>query len=229
MRTFLIAVLVAIAALPASAATRNFGVNGFDQVRIEGPYAVDLTTGVAPFAKATGSQAGLDRVAIRVEGRTLQIRAAESWGGYPGQDGGPVTIQVGTHDLAGAFVLGAGTLHIDKVKGLQFNVSVQGSGGTTIDKADVDQLGIVLGGTASVRIAGRAGKLTTAVRGMSMLDASGLAAKDAGVAAEGTATIKANVTNSVKLEAAGPSTISFEGRPSCISRLKGSASVSGCR
>jgi hypothetical protein len=35
MRTFLIAVLgAAVVAAPAAAATRNFGINGFDKVRV---------------------------------------------------------------------------------------------------------------------------------------------------------------------------------------------------
>jgi hypothetical protein len=56
MRTFLLsAAAMALAfAAPAGAATRNFGITGFEKVRIEGPFKVRLTTRVAPFASATG-------------------------------------------------------------------------------------------------------------------------------------------------------------------------------
>ena len=56
MRTFLFAVAaVATLASPAAAATRNFGITSFEKVRVEGPFKVTLTTGVAPFARASGS------------------------------------------------------------------------------------------------------------------------------------------------------------------------------
>ena len=48
------AALIAATAIasPASAATRNFGITGFEKIRVDGPYKVILTTGVAPFAIA---------------------------------------------------------------------------------------------------------------------------------------------------------------------------------
>src|SRR5436309_539865 len=72
MRTFLIAAFTAsLLAGPAAGATRNFGIEGFTKVRIDGPYKVLLATGTAPFARAEGSSAALDRISIEVEGSTL--------------------------------------------------------------------------------------------------------------------------------------------------------------
>ena len=42
------------------------------------------------------------------------------------------------------------------------------------------------------------------VRGISTLDAAGLVVKDATIGAEGAATVKANVSNSVKVDGSGP-------------------------
>jgi hypothetical protein len=78
-------------------------------------------------------------------------------------------------------------------------------------------------------LAGRSAKVTAVVRGMSSLDASALLAKDAKVSAEGAATIKANVSGTATVDGKGPVAISFAGRPSCILRLAGSTSVTGCR
>src|SRR4051794_26082461 len=113
MRTFLIAAFLVTAAGPLDAATRNFGVTSFTRVRVEGPFKVSLTTGVAPFARASGSSAALDRLDVEVTGDTLVVRSSASgWGGYPGSDMGPVEISVGTHDLGNAWLNGAGTLAI---------------------------------------------------------------------------------------------------------------------
>lgn len=231
MRTFLTAAL-AIAGLPApaDAATRNFGITSFEKVRVEGPYKVTLSTGVAPFASATGSQTGLDAVAIEMSGSTLVIHGnTSSWGGYPGQASGPVEINLGTHDLTSAWISGSGALAIDKAKGLSFDLSVQGSAAATIGRADVDQLNIAVVGTGSAALAGEARKVTAVVRGISSLDAANLAAKDVTLGVEGTATVTANVSDSVKLDGNGPITVRLTGGPACTLRVSGSASVTGCK
>jgi len=230
MRIFLLAVSFLAIAAPAGAATRNFGITSFTKVRVDGPFSVTLKTGVAPFARASGSAAALDRVSIDVEGDTLVVHSnVSSWGGYPGQDSGPVQVEVGTHDLSAAWLNGAGTLSIDRVKGLKFGLSVQGSGAGEIGNADVDQLDINVMGTAAARLAGRAGKVTAVIRGISTLDASSLASKDASLGAQGAATISANVSDSVTVDANGPATVRLTGGAACTLRVSGSANVSGCR
>jgi hypothetical protein len=231
MRTFLFAISASLAlAAPAAAATRNFGITSFTKIRVEGPFKVSLATGVAPFARASGSGTALDPVDIAVQGETLVVRSStSSWGGYPGANPGPVEISIGTHDLSNAWLNGAGTLAIDHVRGLSFALSVQGSGSAEIASVDADQMNVSVVGTASAKVAGRARKLTALVRGVGELDASGLAASDAAIGAEGAATIDANVSGDATVDASGPATIRLTGRPSCTLKVAGSTSVSGCR
>src|SRR5215211_6563746 len=122
MRTLLpaLAVWACSVAAPAEAATRSFGVSGFDRIRVDGPFKVRLATGVAPFATASGgSAAALDSVTIDVQGRTLVVHGNQSsWGGYPGDSKGPVEIRIGTHELGAAWLNGSGSLAIDKARGL---------------------------------------------------------------------------------------------------------------
>jgi hypothetical protein len=230
MRTLLFAATLCMIAAPLSAATRNFGITSFEKVRIDGPYKVTLATGVAPFAKASGSQAALDGLSIDVRGDTLVVHNnLDSWGGYPGKDVGPVEISLGTHDLSAAWLNGSGVLSIDRVKGLSFALSVQGSGAGSIDSANVDQLNVSVVGSASARLAGEADKVTAVIRGISSLDAAGLSTKDATLGADGAATIAADISDSVTIDANGPATVRITGGPACTLRVNGSASVSGCR
>jgi hypothetical protein len=231
MRTFLFAAaaLVALAA-PAGAATRNFGITSFTKVRVDGPYKVTVATGVAPFARASGSGPALDRLTVEVRGDTLVVQTNKSgWGGYPGESTGPVEVSIGTHELSNAWVNGAGALLIDRVTGLSFSLSVQGSGRAEIAAADADQLNVQLVGTASAKLAGNAKKLTALVRGISVLDATALAAHDGAIGAEGAGTIDANVSGEADIDASGPAVIRLTGRPSCTLRTSGSTDVSGCR
>jgi len=231
MRTFLFAISASLAlAAPAGAATRNFGISDFTKVRVDGPYRVTFTSGVAPFARASGSGPALDRLTVEVRGDTLVIQANKSgWGGYPGENPGPLEVSVGTHDISNAWVNGAGSLVIDRVRGLSFALSVQGSGRSEIAAADADQLNVSLVGTASAKLAGKAKKLTALVRGISALDGTDLAATDASIGTEGAATVDANVRGEANISSSGPATIRLTGRPTCTLRTGSSATVSGCR
>lgn len=218
-----------VSASASEAATRNFGINSFDRIRVEGPFHVRLQNGVAPFAKASGTPAAIDRVAIEVMGRTLVVRTNPSWGSYPGKDPGPVEISIGTHELTSAWLNGSGNLEVDKVEGLEFDLSVQGSGAVQIADADVDKLIVGIAGAASATVAGRADELSGSLRGISSLDASGLASKNAVITASGPSTIKASVADAAKITASGTATVTFTGNPACTATLSGSASVSGCK
>ncbi|HEU0284609.1 MAG TPA: DUF2807 domain-containing protein [Sphingomicrobium sp.] len=222
-----------LAAFPSSKATaaeRTLSVTTFDKVRIDGPYRVRVTTGVSPFARVSGSAAAIDGVSVDQQGRTLIVRSnPSSWGGnYPGQPRGPVEISVGTQDLAAAYVNGPGSLSIDKIKGLLFDLSVQGSGSAAIADAKVDQMKVAISGVGTVSIAGAAPKLTALVRGTSALDASRLAVKDVTIGAEGPAQVRLNASNSAKVDARGVSSIEIAGGAACTVKAQGSAVVAGC-
>ena len=218
-------------AAPAAAADRNFGVSGFDRIRLDGDYRVTLTTGVAPFAKASGDSRAIDNLSLRVEGRTLVVRSSQSggWGSYPGAQRGAVTISIGTHELSAAYVNGAGSLDINRVEGLKFDASAMGAGALNIGEVAVDQLNVALAGAASTRLAGTVGKLTLIVRGASTVDSDGLGAKDAVIGAEGPAVIRLTVTETAKVNASGVGMVSLSGEPACTVTVRGSASVTGCK
>ena len=229
-KTAALALALFAASAPASAAERSFSVTSFDRIRVEGPYRVKLTTGVAPFARATGSGLAIDRLSVAVQGRTLVVsNNASAWGGYPGQAIGPVELEVGTHDLSQAWLNGSGALAIDKVKGLSFDLALQGSGSVAIGNASVDQLKLAVSGVGTVTVAGTAPRLTAIVRGTSSLDAAALATKDAVVGAEGPSTVKVSASNSVKIDARGIASVEVAGNPACTVNAQGSATVIGCR
>jgi hypothetical protein len=229
MRPLFLAAAIILAATSADAATRNFGVTSFTKIRVSGPYKVSVATGVAPFARASGSPAAIDRVAIEVRGDTLVVQSNPSWGGYPGSDPGPVEVTLGMHELGSASLIGSGSVAIDRIRGLSFSLTIQGSGASAIGNASVDQLNVSLEGTANAKIAGKAGKLTALVRGISTLDGAGLATPSADFSVDGTATIDANVTDTAKVNGWGPATVRLTGRPACNLKVQGSTTVTGCR
>lgn len=225
--------LLVLASLPASAADtteRNYSVWGYDRIRVDGPYQVTLRTNVSPYARAKGTPLALDGVSINVEGRTLVIRTGKNgWGGYAGEGRGPVTIEVGTHDLSSALLNGSGALNVDRVKGLGFELTIHGAGTARIDEVDVDQMKVWVSGAGTTKLAGRAAKLTTSVRGTSTLDADALQIADAVIGTEGSTIIRAQVTNSARVEAMGLASVTLTGDPACTVKASGSANVVGCK
>lgn len=226
--------LLALASLPAAAAApstqRNFSITSFDRIRVDGPYKVTLKTGVAPFARANGTAASIDGLNMKVEGRTLVIRSGTGgWGGFPGEGRGPVTIEVGTHDLSAIYINGAGALDVDRVRGLGFEISIQGSGIARVNDVDVDQMKVGVSGAATTRLAGRAAKLTATVRGTSAFEGDGLRVTDAVIGAEGPSIVRMAVTNSAKVDANGLVSVTLTGDPACTVKARGSANVTGCK
>ena len=227
--------LLVLASLPtpsdaAAPTTRNYSVPSFDRIRIDGPYKVELRTNVSPYARATGSPLSLDGLSIGVEGRTLVVRSGSGgWGGYSGEDRGPVTIEVGTPDLKTAWINGSGALSVDRVRGLSFDLSIQGSGTVRLDGVDVDQLKAGISGAGSTQMSGRAAQLTATIRGTSSFDGDALQVKDAVIGAEGPSIVKANVANSAKIDALGVASVTLAGNPACTVKAQGSATVTGCK
>src|SRR5918993_830366 len=153
MRILIAAIaLSTLAAAPADAATRNFGVSGFDRIRVDGPFGVSI----------------------------------------------------GTHELTAAWLNGAGTLAIDKLRGFAFDLSVRGSGAASVAAVEVDQLKVAVSGTAAVGLTGSALKLTATVLGVSTFEARALTTKDATIEVNGAGTVRATVTETAKVTAQGP-------------------------
>lgn len=229
MRILALAILLALAA-PATAETRSFGVSGFDRIKVQGPFWVTVKTGVAPSAKAVGSGAALANIDVRVDGNLLTVSPnASTWSSYSGDKAGPVEIQIGTHELAAATMLGAGSMTIDRVKAFEFLLTVNGAGSASIANAKVDRLKLGVAGTGQVRAAGEAKDLDVVMKGSASLRVAELKAKDATLAVQGGASAELNVTNTATVTGAGSGLVAFTGNPSCILKVQGAGTVTGCR
>ncbi|WP_204314429.1 GIN domain-containing protein, partial [Klebsiella aerogenes] len=69
-------------------------VTGFDRLRIDGPFAVEVAPG-SPGVTIAGDRAALDRVAVRVEAGTLVINSGtQSWESAAGKIASDARIRV---------------------------------------------------------------------------------------------------------------------------------------
>lgn len=230
LRPIVLAAALSLVPSATLAAERSYSVTGFDRIRVEGPYAVTLSVGRAPSARASGSPQALDAVRIEVQGRTLVVRQNRTSGmGTSSGSLGPVTIALSTHDLTAGWLSGAGTLEIDRLKGLSPSLEVTGSGAIQVGDVSADKLTVGITGAGSAKLSGKAKTVTAIVRGASRLDAEALTAKDAIIAVQGPSSVSMAVTNAADLSASGTGQINLSGNPACKQRVTGSVQVSGCR
>lgn len=218
-----------VAAAPADAATRSFTVTSFDRIRVEGPFKVEVSTNVAPFARATGPAGALDSLSMTVQGQTLVIRrngAARTSGSASRE---PVAISVGTHKLSRAWLTGSGTLAVDRLRGQTFDLAVEGAGRASVSAISVDQLKVAVAGSGVASLGGQAGEVRATVQGTGTLDAAALTATNANIGVDGPSVLRLTVRDTAKLTANGPATIELDGRPACTLKAGPSAEVSGCR
>jgi hypothetical protein len=230
MNPRLLACLAIALASPAGAAERTYTVTDFTRVRVDGDYRIKMSTGVAPFARASGSPSALDAVSIEVQGQTLIVRKnASSWGGFPGEKPGPVEISVGTHGVETVWVNGSASLAIDKAKGQSLRLSLQGPGSLSVGNIAVDKLDAALTGSGSLALGGKAARAIVSVSGPGAIDGSKLTTTDADVDAEGDAVVKLIATNTADVRSLGTASVELGGKPACTVHAGGSATVTGCR
>jgi hypothetical protein len=225
IRTML-AVLALVAAAPAEAAERRFTVSGFEKVQVEGPFQVTVVTGKGSGAVATGSQQALDQISIVVEGRTLRIRPNRSaWGAPPKAGEGGLKVALSTHELTAATLAGSGTLAIDKARGMRLDVALSGSGRITIGQVEADRLNLQMLGAGALVLSGRAKSLRATVTGQGALDAAGLLADDAEIAADSTGNITLGVRRAAKVASSGAGDVTISGTPACTLSGSGAGRV----
>ena len=226
IRKLLAIIALAFSAVPAAAADRRYSVSDFDRIVVEGPYIVRLTTGAPTTARASGSQAALERVLIDGSGQTLRIRRNRAyWGGNSGAQEGPLTIELTTRQLRSVRLVGPARVEVDKVEGQRVDLIVEGSGQLRAAEIEADNLSIGMLGSGRMILAGTAESLDANLQGTGDLDASALRADNATVTASTVGSVTLGVNRAVTVNALGLGEVDIVGSPACTIRGPNAAQV----
>lgn len=213
MKTALLLLLVV--ASPTAAAERREGIDDFDRIRVEGPYEVHVATRGNPGARIVGSPAAADGVDLRVEGRTLFVRATAVDGNGGRARDAPV-IYLRTIDLRGASVVAGGRLEIaGPVRGERVDLQVTGSGTITAPALAAGQLVATLIGTGTLTLGGHAAHARLLANGAGLLEAAALQTDDVLVRLDGTGTIRASARYLANVVTSGVGAVTVYGKPKC--------------
>ena len=219
MTRILLAFALLASAVPAAAVERRYAVADFERVVVEGPYIVRLVAGPPSSARASGSQAALDRVTIDVSGRTLRIRRTRSsWGGNPGAQEGPVTVDLATRTVRSVRLIGPARLDADRVEGLRVDLIVEGSGRLRAANVEADNLSLGLAGSGRLELAGSAETLNADIQGTGDVEASALRVENAAITTTTTGIVSVRADRSANVNALGLGEVTILGRPACTVR-----------
>ncbi|MBS0504608.1 MAG: DUF2807 domain-containing protein [Proteobacteria bacterium] len=223
MRLILVAALLAS---PAAAAERSFSVTSFDRIRVEGPFVVTVATGKAVSARVSGDDAAIERVSLRVEGRTMLIRPnLSSWGGYPGKSAGAPRIMLTTPDLSTAILIGSGSLDIDKMKGMRITLTAEGSGRITVHQLDADNASLAIAGAGALEVSGKARQAAAVARGTAEIRAGDLIVSDLTLTTESAGAVRIQASRSAKVSAMGIGAVEVTGGAACEVKQTGGGPV----
>jgi hypothetical protein len=213
-------------ASPAVAAERSFSVTSFDRIRVEGPFAVTVATGKPVSAKVSGDDVAIERVSVRVEGRTMLIRPSlSSWGGYPGKASAAPKITLTTPDLNTAILIGSGGLDIDRMKGMRIVLTAEGSGRLTVRQLDADNASLAIAGAGVLDVSGKARQAAAVARGVSEISAPDLSVADLTLTTESAGAVRMQASRSAKVAAMGIGAVEVGGTAACEVKQTGGGPV----
>ncbi len=206
-----------LAPAPALAEERTVMVTGFDAVRVEGPFAVEVTTGGSAKATIRGDRRAIDSVDVRVAYRTLVVRVNPSaWGGWPGETADRPAIVLATPRVESAVLTGSGRIGIDRMEGQEVTLSLTGSGAIAVGEVEADELRATLIGTGTMAVAGDVARARFTSNGAGSVDAGDLRVDDLAVDAESSGDSMFFAHRTARVTATGLGVVRVAGNGACI-------------
>ena len=218
---------------PATAgpvATKSFALTGFTAVEVAGPDDVTIRRGDAFSITATGPQAQIDELEIKLDGTTLSIgrkRAGFSFSGSDDND--DVDIAITLPKLDGVRLTGSGSVDADAVEGTAVKAVLTGSGDLKVAKFSGASAELTLSGSGDIEIASGAIKTgDVSVTGSGDIDADGLIAETLDISITGSGNVEAQASRGATVNILGSGDVELTGGGTCTTKTIGSGTAT-CR
>lgn len=233
MRRALLAIafaLLALGAQAASAAERRFTLSAFDKVRIEGDVAVEITSGAAPFAVASGDVRALEAMTLKVQGGTLYIRRARTNAPTERrkQDATPDAlplVRLSARAVQSLTLLGHGSARLDGLAGSKPSATLDGNGSIEIGAVQAESLTMNVNGSGSLKIGGRATSARAVMLGDGLIEGTALSLSKLDLIGEGPVRAQLTVDGPARIAMKGGAAIAIGGKPVCTIRETGSNDI----
>lgn len=179
MHRLALAPLLLLLSAAAPGDERVVMVTGFDRLRIDGPFAVEVAPG-SPGVTISGDRAAIDAVNVRVDASTLILNSGtQSWESAAGKVASGARIRVTVPALRVVQTNGGTQLKLAEMRGDKLDVAQNGTGRIDITRVDAQDISLTLAGSGTIAIAGTAMRARVRLYGSSSLDAAALTTADA--------------------------------------------------
>lgn len=225
MRWLVLALLLLTAA--SAPDQKTYLVSGFERVRIDGPYDVEIVRGPNA-ARAEGDAKALDRLDVHVDGATLVVGAGtRGWELRAGEKLALPHITLSTPVLRGVTVNGGATVRIAEMRSPRAELAINGPGAITVSGFDADELSASMIGAGSMTIAGTARRVRIRSNGAGSFDGTGFTANDAVLVSESLGTMRLGVRYTAQVMALGGGLVHLDGAPECTISGNGPVECAG--
>lgn len=220
----LMIVLFLLAAIvPAFAAQEERKVPHFTELEVSSAFKVVLTQGNAEKLLIDANNDYMNQIITEVRGSKLIIRLKNSTFNRQNSD---IRIYITFTTLT--YIDVSGAVELKGTNAMNFNdLKVEGSGASDISlNISAKKLNLELSGASSAALAGQTASFDIEISGASKLDALDVKAKVCNIDVSGASSAKVNVTDKLKVEGSGASSVQYKGNPTTVeSDLSGSATV----
>lgn len=213
-------------AVPASGdgAERTFDVEGFTEVSLAGPDAVEIEIGDEFSVRAEGDTEVLDDLEIEISGDRLKI-GRESGGILRRSRDGRVRVYVTMPAIEGASVAGSGDMTVVAAVAEDFEASVAGSGNLIIAGIEATDAEFDIAGSGDITAAGTVRELEISIAGSGNVRGNELRAENLEVRIAGSGDVEAHVSDEVDARLMGSGDVTITGGARCRSRAMGSGEL----
>ena len=221
-----IAAAALLAAGPASAAEKRYGLTSFEAIEVNADVAVEVVTRAPVSAVASGSPDALDRLEIKLDGTKLVIGRKREGFSFSSRDDDDLDIAITLPKLDAVRLTGSGTIDADTVDGDAVETAVTGSGDLKVAKLTGKSAEITVSGSGDIEIgSGTTGSGELSVTGSGNIDAEGLVATTLEVAITGSGNVDAQATGTADVRILGSGDAKIAGGATCTTKQMGSGTA----
>jgi hypothetical protein len=190
-------------------------VTGFDRVRVDGPFDVEIVAG-SPGAKASGDAKALAQVTIRAEGSLLIVSTGTiGWELRATEAPGTVKITISMPALSGLAVRGGARVTVAEMRGRRVDLGLNGAGSIAVKDLRADDLVLNLIGAGEITLGGTAARVRANSFGEGSVHAENLTANEAALFGVSTGDLAIGVRYTAQISARGTGKVTVLGRPVC--------------
>ncbi len=215
MRCFALASLLLLLGAAAPGDERVVMITGFDRLRIDGPFAVEVAPGSAGVT-ISGDRAAIDAVGVRIQAGTLILNSGlNSWESAAGKLASGARIRVTVPGLRVVQTNGGTQLKIAEMRGDRLDISQNGDGRIELAAVEAQDIGITLAGSGTIALAGNALHTRVRLYGASNLDATGFTTADAQLISGSSGMLAMNVRYNARINATSSGVVRVLGNAKC--------------